>query len=66
VIRFKVAAACLGLAFTPLQVEPGLAGANGPRDGIDVLDPVEGSPWSGDRMRGARERLMDMLPGKRG
>lgn len=65
-IRFKVAAACLGLAFTPLQIEPGPAEAAGPRDGIDVLEPVEGSPWSGERMRGARERLKDVLPGKRG
>jgi hypothetical protein len=31
-----------------------------------VLELVGGSPWSGDRMRGARERLKDVLPGKPG
>jgi hypothetical protein len=65
VIRHKLAVACLGLAFTVLHMEAGPAGAAGPRDGIDVLEPVDGAPWSGDRMNGARERVKDVLPGKR-
>jgi hypothetical protein len=40
--------------------------ADGLREGIAVLEPVGGSPWSSDRMHGARERLKDLLPGKRG
>ena len=63
-IRFKIVAdlprACLAL----LHMESGPAEAAGPRDGIDVLEPVEGAPWSGDRMHGARERLKDVLPGQ--
>lgn len=36
---------------------------------IAVLRPGEGgttTPWDGERMRGARERLKEMLPGHRG
>lgn len=36
---------------------------------IAVLRPGDGgdtTPWDGDRMHGARERLKDMLPGRRG
>ncbi len=35
---------------------------------VAVLRPGEGEadhPWDGTRMRGARERLKDMLPGRR-
>lgn len=34
---------------------------------IDVVRPPASgeSPWDGDRMRGARERLKDILPGSR-
>ncbi len=62
-MRFKVAAACLALAGGAFAVG---AGDVGPAIGIDVLRPVEGSPWSSDRMRGARERQKDVLPGQPG
>jgi hypothetical protein len=36
-------------------------------DDIAVIGPAVGGqgPWSGERMRDARERLKDMLPGRR-
>lgn len=35
-------------------------------EGIDVVGPGDGGRgvWSGERMRGARERLKDILPGR--
>ena len=35
-------------------------------DGIDVIGPADGGrgAWTGDRMRGARDRLKDILPGR--
>lgn len=37
-------------------------------DGIDIVGPEDAGrdPWNGDRMRGARERLKDILPGRFG
>jgi hypothetical protein len=61
--RFVIAAACLVLCSVFLGArEP--AGSTGFRYDIGVLKPVEGNPWSGDRMRGARERPKDLLPGR--
>jgi hypothetical protein len=61
VIRFRIILACLAVAGIPL---PAAWASVGPGAGIDVFQPVEGMPWTGDRMRGARERLKDILPGK--
>jgi hypothetical protein len=64
VVRFKIVLACLAVGI-PLLAGSASAEGAGIRTGIDVLEPVEGAPWSGDRMHGARERLKDILPGKR-
>lgn len=65
-IRFKVAAACLALGCVVPLAAPGSADGGSTGFDIDVLQPVDGSAWSGERMRGAHERLKDVLPGKRG
>ena len=63
-----VVVACLATLCSslPLSVPGAIAAGLGPETGIDVLDPVGGAHWSGDRMRGSRERLKDILPGSRG
>lgn len=65
-IGFKTAVFCLAVACVPLHVGPAPVAAADSPPGIDVLTPIEGMPWTGDRMSGARERLKDILPGKRG
>ena len=62
-VRFKFACLAL-LAIQYMDAWP--LRADGLREGIAVLEPVGGSPRSSDRMRGARERLKDVLPGKHG
>lgn len=62
-MRYTIALASIAAA---VAIVPAGAGRVEPiRIGIDVLAPVEGAPWDGDRMRGARERLKDILPGNR-
>ena len=65
-IRFGIAAASLVLVCASLYAAPAPVEAAGSPTGIDVLTPAEDVPWTGDRMRGARERLKDIIPGKRG
>lgn len=64
-VRFKIVLACLAVFGMPLPAGSASALAAGVRTGFDVLGPVHGTPWTGDRMDDARERLKDILPGKR-
>jgi hypothetical protein len=62
--RFALAAVCASLAFAGPATAAALRGS---QEGIDVLSPplIGGQGWTGDRMRGAGERLKDILPGSR-
>ncbi len=63
--RFKFAAIAASLVAIATTSAP--AGGGDVRMGIDVLaPPVDGgSFWDGERMQRARERLKDILPGRR-
>lgn len=59
-MRFAFAAVCACLvAGTSASIGP-----SGGYSGIDVIrpSPSDESGWDGDRMRGARERLKDIVP----
>ncbi len=64
-IRLKLAVACLAVSCSFPHAGSAMASTTPSRSGIDVMTPVEGSPWSGERMRDARDRLKDIVPGKR-
>jgi hypothetical protein len=65
VIRSTLAFAFVAIACSTLHGAATWASTTPSRLGIDVMAPVAGASWSGDRMRDARDRLKDILPGKR-
>ncbi len=62
----KVTSTLAGLWLVASALSAGGAAA-APYTPIEVLEPPAcgGSLWDGDRMRGARERVKDILPGRR-
>jgi hypothetical protein len=62
----KVTSALVGAYLITSAIIVGGAAA-APHTGIDVVEPpaAGGGTWDGDRMRGARERVKDILPGRR-
>jgi hypothetical protein len=61
----RLACAALALCFVAVASSPTVAVAAPPD--IAVIGPGQGgtAAWTGERMRGARERLKDVLPGRR-
>jgi hypothetical protein len=59
--------ACASLAISLVAVASPTAVAVATPSDIAVIGPGEGGTgaWTGERMRGARERLKDILPGGR-
>jgi hypothetical protein len=58
---------CAALAFSFVAVTSPTAFAVAAPPDIAVIGPGQGgtAAWTGERMRGARERLKDVLPGRR-
>jgi hypothetical protein len=64
-MRRIAAAAVLSASILAMAVWAGRMSAS--PDDIDRIGPADPAapPWSGDRMRDARDRLKDILPGRR-
>lgn len=62
-IATAILASCLAIGPVTGDAPPIAAG-----EGIGTVGPADSGRgvWSGDRMRGARERLKDILPGRFG